>query len=161
MTTGSQGAAGPAVNAHGALVPQRILLDLRLRDKAALLSQLAEVASAALGLPLATILAVLQKREALGSTGVGNGIALPHAAIAGLGGPFGLLVRLQHAIDYGAVDDRPVDLVFLLLTPPNDPKADLSHLSSVARTLRSAAVLKALRKVSSEAEAQAVFSDAK
>ena len=70
MTTDSQGAAGPAMNARGVIVPQRVRLYLRVRDKGALLSVPAEVASAATGLARGAILAVLQKREALGSTGV-------------------------------------------------------------------------------------------
>ncbi|MGB8815347.1 MAG: PTS sugar transporter subunit IIA [Paracoccaceae bacterium] len=148
---------GPAMNICGAIVPQRIRLNLKARDKAGLLSLIAEDAAASTGLDQGAILATLSKREALGSTGVGNGIALPHAAIAGIESPFGLLVRLDHAIDYGSVDEKLVDIVFLLLTPPNDPTADLSTLSAIARTLRSEDVLTALRQVATETEAQAVW----
>jgi PTS system nitrogen regulatory IIA component len=160
MNTGRPDAREPALNLCGAIVPQRIRLNLRARDKAALLALLAEGASTETGLDQAAILAVLRKREALGSTGVGKGIALPHAAIAGLEHPFGLLARLDFAIDFGAVDEKPVDIVFLLLTPLNDPKADLSNLSAVARTFRSGDVLTALREATDEAEAQSVWSEA-
>ena len=160
MITRSKDSDGPATNIGGAIVPQGIRLNLRVRDKAGLLSALSDDVAAATGLDAASILAALRKREALGSTGVGNGIALPHAAIAGLSNPFGLLARLDHAIDYGAVDDAPVDIVFLLLTPQNDPAADLTNLSAIARTFRSEDVLSVLRHASSVAEVRAVWRDA-
>ena len=72
---------------------------------------------AALGLPADQILDALLKREALGSTGTGGGIAIPHARLRGVSKPFGLLVRLARAIDFDAMDGRPVDIVCLLLLP--------------------------------------------
>ncbi len=160
MITRSPDNRGPATNIVGAIMPQRIRLNLRVRDKAGLLSTLAEDAAASTGLDQSVILSALRKREVLGSTGVGSGIALPHATVAGLQVPFGLLTRLDHAIDFGSVDEQPVDLVFLLLTPPGDPAADLTNLSAIARTFRSEDILTALRQVSNVSEAQTVWNDA-
>lgn len=160
MTTRSQDSTGPALNMLGAIVPQCIRLDLKVRDKAGLLSLISEEAAAFTGLGQAAILSALRKREELGSTGVGRGIALPHAAIDGLESPFGLLARLDHAIDYGAIDDQPVDLVFLLLTPSRSASSDLTTLSAIARTLRLEDVLAAVREGSTEAEVRAAWGDA-
>ena len=90
---------------------------------------------------------------------MGHGIAMPHAALPGLTGAFCLFARLDRALDYGAVDDRPVDIVVLLLTPQNNPSAGLSALSAVARTLRSGDVPKMLRKAASGTDIQAIWLD--
>lgn len=147
------------MNIYGAIVPQRVTLNLHARDKAQLLAQIAQDAASATGLDQSMILTALQKREALGSTGVGKGIALPHAPLTGLTAAFGLLIRLARPIDFGAVDDKPVDIVFLLLTPPGDPKSDLAALSAIARTFRSGDVLTALRKAASDKDAQTIWAD--
>ena len=86
----------------------------------------------------------IAKREELGSTGVGNGVALPHARLKGFKSPFGLLARLHHGIDFEAIDDQPVDIVFLLLLPaPNE--AQLYALACVARALRDPRALERVR----------------
>ena len=78
----------------------------------------------------------ITKREELGSTGVGNGVALPHARLRGLKVPFGLLARLRQGIDFAAIDDQPVDIVFLLLLPETADGAQLNALACVARAMR-------------------------
>lgn len=121
------------------LTPDRIVLDLRVRDKPQLLQELARRAAAALELPPDTVAAALQGREALGSTGLGRGFALPHARIEGLRQAFGLFVRLARAIDFAAIDDQPVDLVFLLLMPQENGGAagsSVAALAAVARRFR-------------------------
>jgi PTS system nitrogen regulatory IIA component len=87
----------------------------------------------------------LVKREALGSTGMGGGMAIPHARLAGLSKPFGLLARLDQGIDFDAVDGEPVDIVFLLLLPEASD-ADINALACVARKLRDTQVLAAVRR---------------
>ncbi len=99
------------------IAPDDVLVGLRAPGKGALLEALATRAAARLGLGAEAILAPLVRREDLGSTGVGEGVALPHARLEGVTRPFGLLARLRDPVDYDAVDDRPVDLVCLLLLP--------------------------------------------
>src|SRR4029079_13798991 len=122
------------------LSPAHVVLDVRAGDKGRLLHQLATQAAAGVGLDAAEISKQIAKREALGSTGVGNGVALPHARLTGLKSPFGLVARLRRGIDFEAIDDLPVDVVFLLLLPdaPNDPQ--LNALACAARARRGAEV---------------------
>lgn len=112
-----------------------VVVNLRCPGKAQVLQELAERAGAALRLDPAEILVELQKREDLGSTGVGAGIAIPHARLPAVAKPFGLLARLKRPIDFKAIDGEPVDLVFLLLQPAT-AMGDLNALASVARRLR-------------------------
>lgn len=132
--------------------PQGVLLGLRVREKAVLLTTLAAQAAQATGLDQALVLGALRRREELGSTGMGYGIALPHASVPGLAKPFGILARLAAPIDFDAVDDQPVDIVVLLLTPQTERAADLQALSGIARRLRQAAVLSALRQAEDEVD---------
>ena len=101
-------------------------------------------AAAATGLSQEHIREALEAREALGSTGVGAGIAMPHAQITGLDGFYGLFVRLHRPIDYDAIDGRPVDLVFLLLIPATT-KEHLQALACVSRHLRDQAIATSVR----------------
>jgi PTS system nitrogen regulatory IIA component len=139
------------------LTPEHVMLDLRTSDKARLLHQLSTQAAGAAGLDAAEVSKQIAKREGLGSTGVGNGVALPHARLSGLASPFGLLARLHHSIDFEAIDDQPVDIVCLLLLPdaPND--AGLNALALVARALRDPVTLERVRAARTrEAVIQAV-----
>ena len=127
------------------LIPPPHVLDrLHAADKASLLAALARAAGEALGLPPTDIAAALAAREALGSTGTGEGIAVPHARMAALGEPTGFFARLDRPIAFDAVDGRPVDLVFLLLSPAADG-AHLRALAAVSRRLRAPGVAEALR----------------
>ena len=99
------------------LSPDRVLVDVRESDKVRLLERLSTLAAAAVELDAGDIVREVTKREVLGSTGVGDGVALPHARLRGLGAPFGVLARLSHPIDFDAIDGKPVDIVFLLLLP--------------------------------------------
>jgi PTS system nitrogen regulatory IIA component len=134
------------------LSPADIILDVRASDKARLLKQLSAQAASKLGMNQDDVWEAIAKRETLGSTGVGNGIALPHARIRGLDRPFGILVRLHHAIDFEAVDERPVDVVFFLLLPAAGDDIHLNALACAARKLRNPETLRRIRDaVSSEA----------
>ena len=128
------------------IAPDRFAIDLRMRDKTQLLQELAKRAEPSSGLPAATILAALRSREQLGSTGLGKGFALPHARIEGLTQFIGLLARLARPIDYDAIDDAPVDLVFLLLMPAATGNNHVAALAAVSRRFRDANTVARLRK---------------
>ena len=145
------------MNFDDLLDPDHVVLDLVVPDKDRLLRYLADRAGAATGLDTARILAALKNRETLGSTGIGNGIALPHASVASLTAPFCMLVRLATPLDFDAIDDKQVDIIFLLLNRPDGASADLSVLAMVARQLRSPAVLAALRSVATQTELSAAL----
>jgi nitrogen PTS system EIIA component len=127
------------------LSPDNTLVDARVSDKGEVLRILAGRAADAIGLPAADILNVLLKREQLGSTGTGGGIAIPHARITGLGKPFGILARLNDGIGFDAIDGKPVDVIFLLLLPASANKEQLAALAAVARTLRNPESMRSLR----------------
>lgn len=131
------------MNISDFLSQANVELDVRAGDKTYLLRQLSTQAAAELGLNPNEVSTEIAKREELGSTGVGNGVALPHARLRGLKVPFGLFTRLTHAIDFGAIDDQPVDLVFLLLLP--DVSEDAHALACVARTFRDPQTLQRIR----------------
>ncbi len=114
-------------------------------SKRSLFKQLAELAANRLQLDAAAALAGLNEREQLGSTGFGQGVAIPHAKIDGLGQIYGLFARLSDPVDYKAIDSRPVDLVFLLLSPPNAGAEHLKALAAISRVTRDAATLERLR----------------
>jgi PTS system nitrogen regulatory IIA component len=114
-------------------------------NKRSLMQQLANLAAQRLELDPSTILASLNEREQLGSTGFGQGVAIPHARIDGLDRIYGLFVRLGEPVEYKAIDGRPVDLVFLLLSPMNAGAEHLKALASISRITRDAATLERLR----------------
>ena len=126
--------------------PSRCLVDLRYADKAACLGDLAKRAATTLGIEAPPVLAALRAREALGSTGLGNGIAVPHARLANVAAPFVLVAKLREAIPFEAVDDRPVDVVCLALLPAAKSGAQLPVLACIARRLREGPALAAIRR---------------
>ena len=127
--------------------PDRVIANLRVANKAQLLSELSQRASKALGIAANVILDALNAREGLGSTGIGQGIAIPHARIEGIQHIFGLFVRLERPIDFAAVDAQPTDLVVLLLIPAHAGSEHLAALASVSRRLRDREVAQALRRI--------------
>jgi nitrogen PTS system EIIA component len=135
----------------------RVFARVRAADKARLLQELARQAGAALGLPPTEIGAALAAREALGSTGVGKGIAVPHAAVPGLTSSAAFLARLDRPIDYAAIDGAPVDLVFLLLGPPQARAEHLALLAAATRRLRDAATAESLRTASNAEQMRALM----
>jgi nitrogen PTS system EIIA component len=136
------------------LSPANVVLDVRASDKSRLLQQLSTQAASELGLDPDEVFDQVAKREELGSTGVGNGVAFPHARLRGLKAPFGLLARLHHGIDFGAIDDRPVDIIFLLLLPEIGEGAQLNALACAARVLREP---EALGRVRGASDREALF----
>jgi nitrogen PTS system EIIA component len=134
------------------LAPTGVMIDVVASDKQKLLSELARSAGAALGLPKDVVFSELIRREAFGSTGVGGGVALPHARLQRIRAPFGMLMRLKRPMDFDSVDGKPVDLVFLLLLPEADDGDRLGALASIARKLRDQTITTALRSARDGAE---------
>jgi PTS system nitrogen regulatory IIA component len=114
-------------------------------NKRSLMKQLAELAAQRLGVEPGAVLAGLNEREQLGSTGFGQGVAIPHAKIDGLTQIYGLFARLSEPLAYKAIDNRPVDLVFLLLSPPDAGAEHLKALAAISRVTRVAETLERLR----------------
>jgi PTS system nitrogen regulatory IIA component len=130
------------------LAPEAVLASLKTHGKKQLLQEMAERASRLTGLPDRRIFETLIERERLGSTGMGQGIAIPHGRLAGLPKIVGLFARLETPIAYDAVDDQPVDLVFLLLAPEGAGADHLKALARVSRLLRNKATCEKLRATS-------------
>ena len=121
------------------------------------LHAVAEAASAVLGIDSQRVFDALMEREALGATGLGSGVAVPHARLTGLEHVSGVFVRLDAPVAYGAVDDRPVDLLFALFAPPSDGAGHLRALAAVSRAMRSPELRERLRQAKSEDAVRAMF----
>ena len=114
-------------------------------NKRSLLQQLSHLAGQRLGIDAALIGASLNEREQLGSTGFGQGVAIPHGKIEGLTRIYGLFARVGEPVEYKAIDGKPVDLVFLLLSPPDAGADHLKALAAISRVTRHAATLEKMR----------------
>jgi PTS system nitrogen regulatory IIA component len=125
--------------------PNSVISGLKVNSKKQLLQELAARAAELSGQSERTVLEILQQREKLGSTGVGNGIAIPHGKLPRLDHLFGLFARLDRPIDFEALDEQPVDLVFLLLAPETAGADHLKALARVARLLRDSDIARKLR----------------
>jgi len=136
------------------LLPSQVMIDVKASDKERLLEQLSMEAADVAGLPADEVAREIAKREELGSTGVGNGVALPHARLTSLKAPFALFARLRHGIDFDAIDGEPVDIVVLLLIPESGDSAKGNALACVARALRDT---ETLRKVRSAPDREALY----
>jgi PTS system nitrogen regulatory IIA component len=130
---------------------------LPAHNKRGLLQLLAGQAAQRLGRDSAEILAALNEREQLGSTGFGHGVAIPHGKIDGLEKVYGMFFRLSEPIEFKAVDDRKVDLVFLLLSPPDAGADHLKALAAVSRVTRDTATVERLRGARSRDAVAAVL----
>ena len=140
------------MNASDLIAPSCVLDDVRADDKWALLRLLADRAAAAAGLDPARVAEALEARERLGSTGVGGGIALPHARFPELVRPIGYLARLRRPLDFEAVDERPVAFVCLALLPAAREGDQLVALACLSRRLRDPDTLARLREAGDAAE---------
>ena len=127
------------------VAPNAIIPALKVTSKKQALQELAARAAALSGQNERTIFEILLQREKLGSTAVGNGVAIPHGKLPKLGRLFGLFARLERAIDFEALDGQPVDLMFLLLAPEAAGADHLKALARVARLLRDPEVARKLR----------------
>lgn len=131
------------------LDPGAITLKAHASSKRQALSVVAEIAARSLDATAPEIAAKLLARERLGSTGVGHGVAVPHARLKGLERMHGVFVRLEAPVDFGAVDEQPVDLIFALLAPADHPAEHLRALAKVSRVLRQADLREHLRQAHS------------
>jgi len=127
------------------ITPLSVIAQLRVANKKSALQELAKRAAAMTGLPERAIFDVLLERERLGSTGIGMGVGIPHGKLAGLTGLYGIFARLERPIPFEAIDDRPVDLIFLLLAPEDAGTDHLKALALVSRLLRDRAACEKLR----------------
>jgi len=131
------------------LQPDAIIPALKVNSKKQLLQELAAKAAKLIGVPEREIFDVILQRERLGSTGVGNGIAIPHGKLNSVPAITGLFARLETPVDFEAIDDEPVDLVFLLLAPEGAGADHLKALSRIARVLRDQDLVAKLRATDS------------
>jgi PTS system nitrogen regulatory IIA component len=129
-----------------------VITDVAFADKQKLLEDLARRAGTAVDVLPALILSEVNKREQLGSTGMGGGVAIPHARFHQVARPFGILVRLKKPIDFDAVDGKPVDTIVLLLLPDVAGGERLGALACIARKLRDPATMAAVRRARDGAE---------
>ena len=142
------------MNISDLLAPDAVLAALKVQSKKQLLQELSAKASVQTRLPERKIFETLTERERLGSTGVGQGIAIPHGRIAEIKKIVGVFARLESPIDYDAVDKQPVDLVFMLLAP-EDAGAD--HLKALARVSRLLRNQQACEKLRAATKAEALY----
>jgi nitrogen PTS system EIIA component len=151
----SRGAIGTATRAHGPILAMTltdliardaVLPSLKAASKKQALQDMSERASRACQLPAREIFDVLLQRERLGSTGIGNGIAIPHGKLAKIERITGVFARLDKPIDFESLDGEPVDLILLLLAPESAGADHLKALARAARLLRSPAITAKLRK---------------
>lgn len=131
-----------------------------LTSKKRMFQKLGEIAGVAYDINANTVADALQEREALGPTGVGNGVALPHARISGIETVSGAFLRLDKPLDFGAVDRQPVDLIFALFAPIDSGVEHLKALALVSRTLRDPAICAKLRANNDPAALHAVLTEA-
>lgn len=133
------------MNLSDLIVPEAIIPALKANSKKQILQIMAEKAAEITGLDERVIFDTIVAREKLGSTGVGNGIAIPHGKISDVKHIVGVFARLSNPVDFEALDDEPVDLVFLLLAPENAGADHLKALSRIARVLRDQDMVQKLR----------------
>jgi nitrogen PTS system EIIA component len=134
------------------IAPNAVIPVLKVTSKKQAIQELAAQAGQLTGHNERTIAEILLQREKLGSTGVGNGIAIPHGKLPKLGKLFGMFARLERPIDFEALDGQPVDLIFLLLAPETAGADHLKALARIARLLRDPDIGQKLR-ASQDAEA--------
>jgi PTS system nitrogen regulatory IIA component len=133
---------------------EAVITPLRASSKKQLFQELGGRAAATYGVDGRAVFEALLERERLGPTGMGRGVAIPHARLAGLAGIHGVFTRLEKPIDFDAPDGEPVDIVFALLAPEDAGADHLRALARVSRTLRDAGIVAKLRSC---ADAQAIY----
>lgn len=141
------------------LKPQAVKSIASCTSKKRLFHDLGELAEACYGLPAANVIDALIEREGLGPTGVGQGIALPHARLAGIDRVVGIFLRLEKPLNFDSIDRQPVDLVFALLAPENAGVEHLKALALVSRTLRNASICAKLRANSDPATLHTILTE--
>jgi PTS system nitrogen regulatory IIA component len=141
------------------LSPQAVFHGLKATNKKKLIAELAGYAAGLAGLDEGKVFESLWEREKLNSTGVGHGVAVPHARVPKLEKIVGLFAQLDSAIDFEAIDEAPVDLAFLLLTPADAGADHLKALARVSRLMRNATVCEKLRAANDRAQLYALLTE--
>jgi len=147
------------MNISDLLAPKAVLSGLKAQSKKQLLQELAAQAAALTHVPERRIFEILVERERLGTTGVGQGVAIPHGRLADLKAIHGVFAQLEVPVDYDAVDNQPVDLVFLLLAPEGAGADHLKALARVSRLLRNQHACEKLRAAKSTEALYAILTD--
>jgi PTS system nitrogen regulatory IIA component len=139
--------------------PEAVIASLRVKNKKQLLQELSGRATRFTGVPERDIFDVLWQRERLGSTGLGQGVAIPHGKLSGLKRIVGIFARLAEPVDFDAVDGAPVDLVVLLLAPEGAGADHLKALARLSRLLRDGSAVEKLRASKDAAAIYAVLTE--
>ena len=140
--------------------PSAILPALRANSKKQVLQLVAEKAAEVTGLPERELFDTVLQRERLGSTGIGNGIAIPHGKLSGISRITGIFARLEQPVDFEALDDQKVDLIFLLVAPESAGADHLKALSRIARLLRDGETVAKIRGTRDASAIHALLSQA-
>ena len=140
------------------LLPNAVIARARWQGRRQVLSEMSGVMARALGLSPREVYEAVQEREKLGSTGVGEGVAIPHARIESLTRPVGGFARLLEPADFEAIDERPADLIFMLLAPTDAGADHLRALARAARVFREERIRAALRQAQTEEAVLAILS---
>lgn len=143
------------------LVPGAVRVFGQMTSKKRLFQELGEMVAGSYGLSAGVAVDGLQERESLGPTGVGHGIALPHARLEDLDRIVGVFIRLEKPLDYDSVDRQPVDLIFGLFAPKDSGVDHLKALALVSRTMRDQATVSKLRANTDPAKLYAILTEAK
>lgn len=141
------------------LKPEAVRMLGHMTSKKRLFQELGDVAASVYGISAALAMEGLQEREALGPTGVGHGIALPHARLDGIERIMGVFVRLDRAMDFDSVDRQPVDLIFTLFAPKDSGVDHLKALALISRTMRDGATCAKLRANTSPVTLHAILTE--
>jgi nitrogen PTS system EIIA component len=141
------------------LSPEGVLPSLKVKDKKHLLQQLADKSAQLTQVTNRRIVETLTERERLGTTGVGQGIAIPHGRLGEIKKIVGVFAKLESPIEYDAVDNQPVDLVFMLLAPEGAGADHLKALARVSRLLRNQAACEKLRKATTSEALYAILTE--
>lgn len=150
---------GPLITSLGdLLLPNAVTARARWKGRKQVLAEMSGVMATALGLNPREVHEAVQERERLGSTGVGEGVAIPHARIESLTRPVGGFARLLEPADFEAIDERPADLIFMLLAPTDAGADHLRALARAARVFRQERIRAALRQAQTEEAVLAILS---
>ncbi|MGX1740566.1 PTS IIA-like nitrogen regulatory protein PtsN [Bosea sp. NPDC055353] len=141
------------------LSPAAVISPLRANGKKQALQELAQHAASLTGLPDRELFEALLQRERLGSTGIGDGIAIPHGRMPAIDRLVGLFARTEKPIDFDALDGQPVDIIFVLIAPEGAGADHLKALARVARVLRNQTVLEQVRKARDPAAIYAILAE--
>lgn len=141
------------------ITPNRVLGALKAASKKQALQELAAVAARDIAIDERIIFEAVLERERLGTTGVGQGIAIPHAKLRGLKELAGVFARLETPVDFEAIDEHPVDLIFLLLAPESAGADHLKALARVSRLLRNKQMCEKLREANDSAALYALLTE--